>query len=510
MNLILLVLSVCSVIIYGIMSLTPLNHSISMINQYDNPLLDAIEEGIVDREVPVDPHKCGRRALKVVQISISLAANGSYFPIIFHAGPFFAVGNFVSFFALDYWAVNATLDDALGPRGEREIVLIGRNSKGRVYEVSLTVGAVVLSLLAIAPLALPVLDYDGEYGVPGLVAVFLGGSILPLRSIQLSLNKTIQGMKCVLGETGKKIEAVRSEMVSLVDEYRDLFEQLGMEDKLLFIGQHHAIRGMDGRDSVGKYLSTVLVGANRAPAVEKSRCWQVVDQAGDVIANLPGALLAASLETALAMYTFDKVQGYITSNEVEAGICTAVAIGSGIYLNGKSIVSTTHRFASAIFNGLRCKRVKGLSEQLRPKLSACLKLIGLTFNLGTIGSSLVIYGDFFKDDQFKKHYFEVTLSIAFFVLSATATLDLVDNAVKSIVLRGGDPNEAQVIQLYQELGLLKNLLEKSSLLDFATFVLKCPKEIKDNLVKKVGLSFDELHAYISSLEDVSSLRPLVS
>ncbi len=488
------------------MSLVPLTTYVSMsgLQNGDSVLCEASAE-CVDRDPLVDLYGGRRRLIKGAQIGVSLLANGSYFPIILRAGAAYAVGNGVSFFALDYWAVTGTLEEALGARGEREIVLMQRNSKGNCYKISLITGALGLALLAVAPIALPTLDYDGAYGVPGMISVFLGGSILPLRSIQLSLNKSIQGMTCVLGDVGKKVEAIRGELCEVVDAYRGVFEQLGMSEKLQMIAAHRGIRELDERDKVGRYL-TVVLGGVKEVAEEKSKC----DKFVTVLGNLPGVFLASSLETVLAVYTYSKAQEYITDSELGAGVFTAVTIGAGVYLNGKSIVNTTHRFACAFFNGLRCKREKGISEQLRPKLTACLKLLGLTLNLGTVGSTLVIYGDFFKDNEKAKDFSEVTLSMAYFVLTATATLDLVADVVKEIVMRKGEEVEKEVLLLCQDLSRFKRLLEKSSLLDFSVFILQCPEGIKNRILKKVALAESTLREYIRKLEPLAESRQLTA
>lgn len=478
------------------MNSVPLTNYISMGSlQHGGSLLcEAIAEGPIGREPLVDSHKVVRRALMALQIGVSLGANGSYFPIILRAGTAYAVGNGLSFFALDVWAVKGTLNDALGPRGAREIELLSRNSMSGCYRGLLVTSALGLSLLAVTPNALPVLDYDGKFGVLGMIAIYLGGSILPLRSTQLSLTNGIQGLTCVLGDVGKKIAAVRREVNSLVDEYKGVFEQLGMDEKLFLIRSHDAIRQLDEDGRVGPYLSMILGGAvKREPTVAPSLCQRSISFG----AHLPGLFLASSLETALAMYTYSKTREKITDDEVGAALFTAVTIGSVIYLNGKSIVSTTHRFACAFFNGLRCKRVRGISDQLRPKISACLKFIGLSLNLGTIGSTLVVFGDFFKDNQSEKIFFEVTMSAAFFFLTATATLDLVEEVVQEIVLSNGEASERDIILLGQELDRLKRLFEKSSLLDFSTFILQCPDAIKTSLLSKVNLSVDTLNEYIA-------------
>jgi hypothetical protein len=484
------------------MSLVPLrsSNSVSGLHESGALLWDAILEGPVDRVCVEDVNKSSRRVLKSLQMTASLSAGVSYFPIILHSGLFYAVGNFLSFSALDFWAIQGTLDDALGARGGREVDLIKHSSKGRGYEISVAASSIALAVFSVTPIALPTLDYDGSMGVPAMIGVYAGGSIVPLRSIQLSLNERIQEMDCMVGPIGKKVLAIRKQVISLVDQYESVFVQLKMDDKLRLIREFDRIRDFDELERGTSYLEKILVGAEiQTEPDEGSRCQRFTHVARDCLVNFPGALLAASLETALTLYMFDKSHEYITDNDLGAGVCTAITVGAGLYLNGKSIVGTTSSFVRGFFGVITGQRTKGISEQLRSKLTIGLKLIGLTINIGTFGSSIVIFGDFFKNKGWEEAYFETTVCAAYFLLTATATLDLVDDAVKSIILEKGTTEEKQVVAFCQELAHLKRLFKKSSLFHFANFLSdSCP--FQEQLLARVNLAHAQLSEYIGPTE----------
>ncbi|MBS0626377.1 MAG: hypothetical protein JSS32_10035 [Verrucomicrobia bacterium] len=482
----------------------------SSINEQDNLLLKAIQEGPIEHTASVDKYRSIRQCSKSATFVAAMCANASFIPITLNAGIPFAIGNSASFLALDFWALNATFDDAFGPRTEHEALLVDRMSKGKCYTVSLAVGSVLMAVLSQFPNALPSLDYNGNYAVPGMVFLLAGGAVLPLRSLQLTINKAIQMQKCVLGEDGKKIESIRSEMVSLVQGYQNDFEYSGQDHQLQVIQSLNEIRNSD-LNKVETYLNAVFDKLLQSPqaAASPSKFKSACTSLGQTIGKVTGLFLAASLETGLSLYTFDKTQTHMIGNPVGAGLFTAAVIGSGVYLYGKAILDTTQRVTSSIFSTFTGQRVKGLAEQLRPTLTLSLRMVGLLLNLGTFGPNLVIWGDFFKDNATEKTFFEATLCSAYFVLVSTATLDLVDSAVKQIVLSKGTDNEKEIIHLHQELQKLQKLLTNTSTLDFSLFLLKAPPEVKTALLNKVDLSLETLEAYGRPVQEPAQLEEVV-
>lgn len=469
-------------------------------NDCTNLLLDSILEGPIEQRALIDPYHNARRVSKSAALTAAICANSSFIPITLKAGIPYAIGNSVSFLSLDYWAINGTFDEVFGPRGESEAILMTRGAKGKCYRISLAIGAVAIAILSQVPIALPALDYDGELKVPAFIALLLGGSILPLRSLQLSINKSIQMQKWILGETGKKIEEIRSEITSAIQEYQTEFEQIGMNDKLQIVSQMNSIRNRDDMQKIEPYLSTILDQLTHPkPKEPSSRYTSACNLLGRVTSKLIGSFLAASLETGLTLYTFDKTKKYMTDDDIGAGIFTAAVISSGIYLYGKSVINTTEQMAKSVFATLTRQRSKRISEQFRPSLTLSLKLLGLALNLGTIGPNLVIWGDFFKDKKEEQLFFKTTLCCAYFILVSTATLAHVDNTVKQVIASKGNDNEKQIIQLHRDLQKLQKLVENSPILDFSIFLRKCPQEIRTALLRKVGLSLDSLHEYSNRL-----------
>ena len=91
-----------------------------------------IFERCIANSVLLDPHSCARKIAFGTSVMTSLSAGASFIPVSLPlpAGALFAAANFVGFFKLDMWAIRGTIHDILGPKGEKEIVLLNRSSQG--------------------------------------------------------------------------------------------------------------------------------------------------------------------------------------------------------------------------------------------------------------------------------------------------------------------------------------------------------------------------------------------
>ncbi|MFI5335100.1 MAG: hypothetical protein ACHQT8_08115, partial [Chlamydiales bacterium] len=437
------------------------------------------------------------RTLKGVCLIVSAGAKIPYIPIALTlpGGPFFAFANSAAFFNLEYWAITGTIDDVLGPKGEHEIILQHRQSKGRCYLVAIISTSVALALLSQIPIALPALDYNRGYQALGFGVLLGAGALLPVRSIQLSIEKSLKMQKCILGEVGKQVEAVRSEMLLLVDEHREFFRQMEYLDKLEHLAKVSLLR--EGEHSVGKVDSYAQMIFDSQPAYPAARSASLCDRASSAI----GLWLTSSFQVAITMYTWTKTKEHMIDNDYVAGGFAAAVLATGVYLTGKSIIQTTQLMFRSLFNCLRCKKERTIAEQVRPKLCLSVKLMGLMLNLAALGPTVIIWGDFFKDNRATQAYFEGTMCAALFLLLSTATLDTVDMAVEEIVVAGKNLTKKEVVQYHRDIQIIARLLDESPLVDFSIFILGCPDELKTQLLERANLSIEALEGYIARSSD---------
>lgn len=456
-----------------------------------NLLLGALLEGPLSREEPRDPHKFARRTLKGSCIVISAGAKIPYIPIALTlpGGPFVAFANSAAFFNLEYWAINGTIDDLLGPKGASEVVLLERQGKGKCYLVAIVSTSLVIALLSQIPIALPALDYDAKYKALGFGILLGAGALLPVRSIQLSIDKGIKMQRCFPGDVGKQIEEIRSDVLMLIEEHRELFRQMGYPEKLEHLTRMSLLRQDAGIEKLDSYVQGIF---------EKPLCrtTQKETSLSDRASSVIGLWLTSSFQVAITMYTWTKTKEHLIDNDLLAGIFSAAVVISGVYLTGRSIIQTTQTMTRSLVGCFTRRKERTIAEQVRPKLCLSLKLIGLILNLAALGPTIVIWGDFFNENQSTRAYFQVTMCAALFLLLSTATLDSVDMAVEEIVLSGKNLTNKEIVQYHREIQQVARVLDESSLLDFSLFVMKCPETLKTELLRRANLSLQTLEGYI--------------
>lgn len=451
-------------------------------------LSEVVFERCIANTPPLDPHSCLRKIALATSITTSLSAGAAFIPVSLPlpAGSLFAAANFVGFFKLDMWAIRGTIHDLLGPRGEKEVVLLNRTAKGKCFTAAVMVASTAIALLSQVPVALPSLDYDGKLKIPAVICLFVGGALLPIRSLQLTIDKTIRARNASLGKTGKKLENLRMLMASMIDEHREMFRKMDRISKLEHIDCLQQAQGTDV-ERARKLIEQILEEPLETQEVQKRSLSSYFPTAA-------GVFIAGSLQTGLAIYTFEKTKEHIVDNDVAAGTLAGSVVLSGIYLSGLSILNTTERIAGAFLRCIKGQREKSMAEQFRPKLTQSLKLLGLLIDLGALGATTVIWGDFYKNNLPAKLYFDITLCLAYFLFLSTSTLDMVDEAVAEIVQRTGSHNERQIVQLNDQLSQIKKIIEQSSLLDFSEFLGKCSNELKVKLLDRVDLSIEMLES----------------
>ncbi len=450
---------------------------------------DAVLAGPINQDL-LDKHWCSRRTIKVVCFGVSASAKVPYIPIALTlpGGAFLAFANCAAFLGLEYWAIEGTIDDFLGPRSTHEVVMLQKGPKGKCYRVATLSTAVVLSLISQIPVAFPALDYDGAYAKLGFGVLLVAGSLLPIRSIQLSVDRSLQ-LQCLRGEIGKKIEVVRADMVSFIDDHGELFTTMDFLQQIQLLTKMSEIRTGDVVDKVNAYTKLVLARTHMQPAAQKSSLC-------DRVSYVTGLLITSTFQVALTMYTWSKTKEHIADDNATAASFAGLVLCSGIYLTGKSIIQTTQRMTRSIVDFFRCRQQRTIAEQVNPALCFSLKTIGMVINLAALGPTVRIWGDFYKDNP-AQTYMEVTMCAAIFLFLSTATLALAEKVVRDIVCSGNHRGKKEIVQYHQELGQFAKILQESPLVDFSIFVMKCPEDVKGELLERVELAEEALRNYIN-------------
>lgn len=484
-----------------------------------NNLFSAILEGPIEhRRFHADP-KCARITALVIATLLSASAKIPYAPMGLLApkkiglpsesGPFFVFANSTSFLILELWAIFGTIGDLFGPKRKFEVALLNDNSRGKCVVAAIVTAATFAALISQYPSAVPVLDYVKDYKECAFFVTWVASSLLPIRSVQISIEKAIEMRKQAIGEVGQKVQLLRNEMVFLIQTHKGAFVRMGYQKKLERIASFATLKreGRNDNQKVSAYLLAILEEPLVIPKPNENSLLERVKQ-------IPGAWLTASLQTGLAFYTWAKTKQYVVDDNVAAFFFSGAVVLTGTYLMGDAIVRTTNSFARSICNTVMSRREKTLAEQLRPQLTLFFKFTGLLLNLATIGTTLVVWGDFFRGNEetsngdyffqgkeSSQRYFEGTISAALVLLLATATLDIADGIIEEIILRNDESDEKEIVLFCREFQLLENLFNKSSLLDFATFLLEdCPEKIKTTLMERFALTSSAIRTHFGLIE----------
>jgi hypothetical protein len=350
--------------------------------------------------------------------------------------------------------------------------------------VILTTTVVALALLSQVPIAFGTFDYDKNHTPVGFGVLLAAGALPIIRSLQLSLN-ALQLHRCRFDYVEKKIEAIRSEVVGLIDLHRELFVETAKREKLFFLQLLAPLRYGDDPNRLDTYISKIL---GIPPEFAATRATPLSGRVSLFI----GLCFNVSFQTAWMMYAFSKTKAYLANDDGAASTLAAVTVVSGLYLTSSAIVKMTQRVTKAVLNGLCCRREKSLSEQLEPKLTVTLRFIGLLINLTALRTALVIWEDFFDKNKVEQVYFGVTMYASLFMLLSTSTLDLIDDIVEMVVRHKGTRDDRRIYDFYNELHCFQRILRDSSVFDFSIFVLKLPESLRTQMLQRVSLNLEDL------------------
>lgn len=362
-------------------------------------------------------------------------------------------------------------------------MIIERSGKGRCYNVAVISTALALSIFSQIPVALPALDYDLGYKELGFTVLLISGSLIPIRSIQLSLDKIFE--KRLLNDTQKQIESIRENAVSCIGNYRETFRGAPFDQKLALISNLNLTRSMEDLEP---YLAQIFEETD-VPQVAQN---PLLGRVSTVI----GWWITASFEAALTTYTFEKSKENIFDDNVLAGTFAVVTGLSWGYLTGQAVVGTTKRIAQTCVNFFKGQSNPSIAEQIFPNLTAGLKLLGAAISIAAMGPTFVIWGDYYKDNLEKKVYFLTTMSTALVFLLSTASFDMIDGIVQNRIEKNGTLDEQSIVKLDKELRKFQQLLSQSSLFDFASFLETCPADIKNKLLARAEVTAEGLREYL--------------
>ncbi|MFZ0565167.1 MAG: hypothetical protein WAM28_03180 [Chlamydiales bacterium] len=451
--------------------------------------------------------KTARKVFKGIAIFASSSAKIFFVPVSLTLGqrigeagkvigPICAISNSASFFTLEYTVARGVINDLLSTKANRENELFPheQDTKKICKKITIISTSGLISLFSQVPPALAVFHYNApQVKIIAAGVTLIAGALFPMRSVQLSLDHLTKQFSRA---TQPKLLAMKKEMCKLIKESHELFIKEDLSQKSEFIKALDQIRkDNDSQRKVNQYLLNAIHPQNLLQPTQPSKIRKYVNYSGQAV----GLVLTGILQYGIAEYTYELTKQEISDSDATAATLAAVSVASNVYLMGTSIINTTRKVFDSTWGWISNTRKRSLAEQLRPKLTFSLKSFGLILNALALGPSVVIWGDFYQGSSFQG-FFESSICTATFLLLFTATLDVVDDVVESLVLSKGTQGEKEIIQMDQEFKQLLNLLEESSLADFQVFFDDLPPETREHLLGRLKLDIDQINSYLNPVE----------
>lgn len=463
---------------------------------------------ICERHPLVDSHRTARRISKAAGAAISIFAKVPFAPISLKLGkilgPISIAGSSTAFFILEYWAISGTVNDLLGPKTQAEFECF-QSGKKRKSEICRNV--VIISVASIAalasqlPTALAGVDYNSnQYKIVAGLVLLIAGALIPVRSLQLSIEQIRQGIRRT---AESEITKIKGRMISLFQEAHSEFIRINYQRKMAFVEECREIRNLEGT-SIERTNAYILkfIQKNCSPlSLSKKIAGCIFNYTGFAA----GTALAGIFEYALGDYTYALTKEQIWDNEAAGGVFAALAVGSTAYLFGTSIIKTTQRIFNLIGNAATGGEIRNLGWQLRPKLSFALTAIGLLIDVSALGPTYIIWGDFYNQNEIEHELFQKSMIASLFLVLFTSTLDIIDEVVVSSIARGTE-EEREILQINNEFQELAMLVKRSPASEFIRYLIDLDEDTKAELFERMNLSANQLAEYCESID----LGPLSS
>ncbi|MBF8263103.1 MAG: hypothetical protein HW387_768 [Parachlamydiales bacterium] len=402
--------------------------------------------------------RASRRSSNVLVIVATILADIAFIPVSMPLGkiwgPVCALGNSATFMVLDLWTAKGIIHSLWGAktREEQDLILSAANNPLCRTAASVTT-AFFIALLAQVPHVLATMKYnDPQYKLAAGIILGITGCLLPLRSIQLSIDSLCRTQEAAVRKTREKLS-------DLLGACRAAFINMSDDDKNAFIQKTNAAHSLEEK-------LIVLTQPNATPLLSPMR--ENVKKAFNYAGLGLGTILAITLQYSGAQYTFVEIgkQGY--SNDLVAGLFAALTFVCTIQLVGLSILQTTKRIFNVCGSWAVGGKTQNLSWQQRPGTSAAWMALGLLMNIAALGPNYVIWRDFYNSDKVTHVLFPTMICAAYFSLFFTSTLDGMDGMVADSLKKGTDREKA-IFQVIKDMSETLRLIQECPSRELANF-----------------------------------------
>jgi hypothetical protein len=384
----------------------------------------------------------------------------------------FAIGNVIGVTSLDFWAGSRFIDNCL-PKGVGLDKLFAKKETPYLQRVA-NVGNLAISLLSQIPSVYPAIQYNkGSISIPAGIVVMLGGAVLPLRSIQLSIEKYFN----LTSAKKQGIDTQKQELfVNLIRENKQRFINMTDNEKDQFITTLNDIRKLDDSpEKIQAYWAHLLSSTNFTPPPSLD----CISLGSTQLSKALGLALTGVYQYVIGEYTYSKTKENVWNNDLFAGILSSLVVGSTLCLTGSAMINSAENLFQSItgINKDVRSQQETLAKKLRSKTMTALQGLGVAVNFLSLGATYIIWNEFYKNETEKKA-FEITMCSAIFLLLYAAIPSVINDAEEQMIAScTGTLEEKNAIKISSEYQALADSINNISPENFESFLPHLPPKL---------------------------------
>jgi hypothetical protein len=414
-----------------------------------------------------DPFSSYRKTAAAICFIIAAGAQAFFYPLLKeNAKPYIVVGNCLSFMLFHYDSIRSFIHK-YRPETDAESQLSYKSSLKGPLKVFLTVSGLVIPAAAQSATAFALKDIDTFSPWIAVPVVWLGGTLLWGRSLQLLALKVSSLVRLYSSANFRELEMSKQLVCERLQEYEEGFiaeaplSEKVLMDRLVF-GLLELPRA--NHPEIG-FLNLVIDHSRSVPG----------NLFSTKVATVVGSILGGVLHSALTMWTKARAEELFNDSKViPLGISACYFFSAG-YLPIAAIIQKTRSIAQFLCGS----RKRTVGDRLRPWLSYTLKLLGSVLNLSVYCSSLAFFSKYSSDDDVTNKVLVAFSFAAFFLEVNQATFRAVERVSRYWVHLKGTDHEKDVLEIMNAVKKLRKTLEGCSYEDWLEFVVHLPPNMQE-------------------------------
>ncbi len=402
-----------------------------------------------------------------------------------------AVGSFIGFGTLEFWAFKAITDPFVETKKEGLIPISGSDQTAK--KACIIGISYIIALGAQIPISLAAAKYDPEdWKIAGFVVSEAVGAFIPALSLKMACEKNLP--RRYTKEIEQELYKVFCHANELIDSNHQLLVDMGYQEQLNFIQEINQIKSNTSDPSstkIANYAKKLL--SNAGPATPESN----LKKYGSYPVHLTAIILATSFLYSTALYSYEASMETIHDDSATGIVFAATSVLSNSFIMYAALDETLMKAYNGASSLINRSYKPSLADQINPKLSFALKAGFFISDALGIGIIYQIWKDFFADSPPQQGYFITTNCLSLFLLLFTAALDTTDDIVYMLQKRSdSNADHTQLIELNDIFKKIKEQLLNCPIEQFAVFLQKLPPELKTQLISRFQLTSEALDSYV--------------